>query len=133
MRINELKQQYLDIVVYKGGSLKTKDTYDFNLTSFIRYLEHKGISEISSITTQIIEDYLFELNVSLSTKALRRSSISSFFKFLHRKGFIDVNPLLISSLLKFRNIDLNTYPKKSFFFSCKQSNENQHPIIEKEI
>src|SRR5579872_2461185 len=101
MKIDDLKQQYLNYLVeYKGCSPETKRTYDFNLSKFIFYIKSKGISEFESITTQIIEDYLFGLDVSISTKALRRSSISSFFKHLHRKGQITHNPTIQLETIK---------------------------------
>lgn len=96
MKIDELKDQYLNYLVdYKGDSKETKKTYDFNLTKFINYLKSKGISNLQSITTQIIEDFLFSLaGVAVSTKANNKSSISSFFKYLHRKGYINNNPTI---------------------------------------
>ncbi len=95
MRIDELKNQFLSYFVeYKGGSINTRTTYDFNLKEFISYLQTKGITEVELITTQIIEDYLFGLNVSIRTKALRKCSISSFLKYVHRKGFINTNPTI---------------------------------------
>lgn len=96
MKIDELKDQFLNYHVdYKGGSKETKKTYGFNLTKFIAYLQSKGISDFQSVTTQIIEDYLFGLvDVSISTKANIKSSISSFLKYLHRKGYISDNPAI---------------------------------------
>lgn len=96
MKIDELKDQYLNYLVdYKGDSKETKKTYGFNLTKFISYLEFKGISDLQSVTTQIIENFLFGLvDVAISTKANNKSSISSFFKYLHRKGYISDNPAI---------------------------------------
>jgi site-specific recombinase XerD len=95
MRINELKDQFLNYFVeYKGGSVNTRRTYDFNLTEFISYLQTKNITDVGLITTEVIENYLFGLNVSIRTKALRKCSIASFFKYLHRKKYISSNPAI---------------------------------------
>lgn len=95
MRINELKDQFLSYFVdYKGGSVNTRRTYDFNLSEFITHLQDKGISDTELVTTEIIENYLFGLNVSIRTKALRKCSIASFFKYLHRKRYISSNPAI---------------------------------------
>ena len=95
MRIDELKNQFLSYFVdYKGGSVNTQHTYDFNLSAFLTYLQSQDILEVESVTTEIIENYLFGLDVSIRTKALRKCSIASFFKYLHRKKHISNNPAI---------------------------------------
>lgn len=93
MEINELKNQFLNYLVqYKGRSLNTKNAYEFDLTRFINHLKSKDVTEAKSVTTRIIEDYLFYLKCSAITKARVKSSIKSFFHFLARKEYIEVNP-----------------------------------------
>lgn len=95
MKINELKNQFLSyLVAYKGGSINTQHTYDFNLSAFISYLEFNSIADVNLVTTEVIEHYLFGLKVSIKTKALRKCTFASFFKYLYRKGYIKHNPTI---------------------------------------
>ncbi len=93
MKLNEQKSKFLNYLVeYRGRSEKTKQAYDFDLTKFINFLHAQRIVDIEGVTTQRIEDYLFELRVSTVTKARIRSSIKSFFNYLFRKELIVKNP-----------------------------------------
>ena len=55
-------------------------------------MKSKSVTDVKSVTTETLENYLFGLHVSIRTKALRKCSIASFFKYLHRKGYVDSNP-----------------------------------------
>ncbi len=92
MKINEFKNQYLNSLAGREKAESTKQAYDFDLTKFISYLKSKGISEAKDITTLIIEDYLFGLKVSSSTKQRRKVVIKTFFDFLYKHGEISNNP-----------------------------------------
>jgi site-specific recombinase XerD len=107
MEINELKNQFLNyLVAYRGRTENTKKAYDFDLTKFLKLLASKGVSNVESITTKLIEDYLFHLGSSTTAKARVRSSIKSFFNFLSRKEYITgSNPAM--------NLESMKLPEKS--------------------
>lgn len=94
MTIDELKEQFLNYFVNYGGSRNTRQAYGFDLSKLIFYLNSKGITDVQSVDTQLIEDYLFGLCVSMSTKARRRSSTAAFFKYLYRKRYIQSDPAI---------------------------------------
>src|SRR5216683_3517503 len=92
MRLDVLKDKYLNYLVGRGRTEGTKMAYDFDLTKFIAYLRTQGKDDIKAVTTVIIEDYLFGLNVSSATKERRRVIIKNFFDFLSRRGELKNNP-----------------------------------------
>lgn len=128
MRINELKDQFLNYFIdYKGGSLNTRITYDFNLSDFIAYLQTKDISEIELITSTVIEEYLSGLKVSLRTKALRKCSIASFFKYLYRKEYIKQNPTINLESIKIPEHRPEYLSKKQFLDFLKTIEKEATP------
>ncbi len=128
MKIDELKDQYLNYLVdYKGESKGTKKTYGFNLTKFIVYLQSKGISDLQSVTTQIIEDFLFGLDVAIRTKANNKSSISSFLKYLHRKGYISDNPAINLESIKVPSHRPEYLSKEQFLIFLKTVERESTP------
>lgn len=93
MRIIELKNQFLNYLVeYRGRKIIQVNAYDFDLTKFINYLQSIGVADVNSVGFKTIEEYLFHLKCSTTTKARVRSSIKSFFYYLSRKEHISNNP-----------------------------------------
>jgi len=92
MKIDELKNQYLNNLVGRGRQESTKEAYDGDLTKFINYLKSKGNSEVKAITTLIIEDFLFGSSVGSSAKQRTKVVIKQFFDFLYKHEEINNNP-----------------------------------------
>lgn len=92
MKIDELKIKYLNYLMGRGRTEGTKKAYDFDLSKFIDHLNVKDMGNVEDITTTIIEDYLFGLDVSSATKERRRVTIKKFFDYLSRRGEIKNNP-----------------------------------------
>jgi integrase/recombinase XerD len=123
--MEELKIKFLNNLVGRGKAEGTKKAYDFDLTKFISYLKSQGITNFQAVTTTIIEDFLFELNVASSTKQRRKVSISRFFDFLYKREIIKSNPAINVESIKVSQVVpeflsqeqcdtfLNTIEKKS--------------------
>jgi site-specific recombinase XerD len=94
MKMNELKDKWLNYLIARGRAGGTKTTYDFTATKFIEYITFIGISDISLISTQVIEDFIFGLNVSNNTKAQRMIHLKRFFSYLLSKEYIKTNPTI---------------------------------------
>lgn len=86
---------FLNYLSYeKGFSENTINSYRFDLTEFLEYLEKEGI-EIKDLTPKDIETYInysSKKGVSPTTIARYISSIRTFFKFLIINEYLDENP-----------------------------------------
>lgn len=92
MRIDEYKDKYLNQLVGRGRGESTKSEYGRDLDKFFIYLKLQGIEEIEAVTTEMIEDYIFEKNDAPRTKRRKQSSIKGYFDFLTRRRDITLNP-----------------------------------------
>lgn len=93
MKIDELKESWLNYLIARGRGNGTKKAYEDELNKFINYLTSLDITDIHLITTEILENYLFNYpNVSTNTKAWKMRPIKGFFKFLFRREYIRSNP-----------------------------------------
>jgi len=92
MKIEELKDRWLNYLIARGRSEGTKRTYGITVTKFVEHLTAIGILEIDLVTTQIIEDFIFGQDVANNTKAQRMIHIRRFFSFLLSKEYIETNP-----------------------------------------
>lgn len=94
MQIDELIEKYLNNLRGAGKASSTQNAYAFDLSKFSEHLVLIGITSIKEITTEIIEDYLFGLKISSTTKQRRKIAVKRFFDFLYRRRLIIVNPAL---------------------------------------
>jgi integrase/recombinase XerD len=91
---------YLDnflnyLVVEKGLSKNTIQSYNRDLQKFITYLEKNNCADVSRVTNLEIISFLVEVkSQGLSSKSTGRnlSALRMFFKFLVQEGFLDANP-----------------------------------------
>ena len=91
---------YLDnflnyLMVEKGLSKNTIESYSRDLQKFITYLEKNNRSDISRVTNLEIMSFLVEIkSQGLSSKSTGRnlSALRMFFKFLVQEGYLDVDP-----------------------------------------
>lgn len=92
MKIDEYKDKYLNQVVGRGRAESTKSEYERDLDKFFVFLRTQGIETIEAVTTQVIEDYIFEKSDAPRTKRRKQSSIKGYFDFLTRRRDITLNP-----------------------------------------
>jgi len=105
MKIDELKDEYLNNLLGLGRQESTKKAYDFDLKKFIAYLETREIFEADAVTTLIIENYRDGLQLLSSTKQRRTMAIKNFFSFLYRREYIQKDPgINVSSIKVSQNV-----------------------------
>lgn len=92
MKINALINKFMSHLEYRNKAEDTRKAYGIDVDKFITRFTLKDIDDVQSITTQIIEDYLYAMRVTTATRARRRSSIKAFYDFLTKKGYIQNNP-----------------------------------------
>lgn len=92
MKIDELKNNWLNYLVGRGRCEGTRKDYSDEIDKFIKHLNSIGINDIQLVTTQIIEEYIFNSNVCTNTKAWKMIPIKGFFNFLLRRKYIEFNP-----------------------------------------
>ena len=83
------------LLVEKGLSKNTIESYSRDLQKFITYLEKNNCSNVSRVTNLEIMSFLVEIkSQGLSSKSTGRnlSAIRMFFKFLVQEGFLDSDP-----------------------------------------
>lgn len=92
MKMDEFKNNWLNYLVGRGRGEGTKKAYSDEIDKFIKHLKSIGINDIKLVTTQIIEEYIFNSNVCTNTKAWKMRPIKGFFNFLLRRKYIEFNP-----------------------------------------
>lgn len=93
-------QYFLDkflhyLIVEKGLSQNTIDSYGHDLNRFLNYLDGKGIKEISVVGKIEIRAFMIYLKrCGLSVKSIGRNlvAIRTFFRFLVQDGILENNP-----------------------------------------
>jgi len=91
---------YLDnflnyLMVEKGLSKNTIESYSRDLQKFITYLEKNNRVDVSEVANLDIMAFLVEVkSQGLSSKSTGRnlSAVRMFFKFLVQEGFLDIDP-----------------------------------------
>ncbi len=96
--------QYLNyILIEKGLSDKTVESYSSDLTRFLEFLEKNSVYNLSETDTPIILRYLIALrNAGLSARSRARHLVTlrGFYRFLAHEGMIEHNPVRIIDLPK---------------------------------
>jgi integrase/recombinase XerD len=83
------------LMVEKGLSKNTIESYSRDLQKFITYLEKNNRADVSRITNLDIMSFLVEIkSQGLSSKSTGRnlSAVRMFFRFLVHEGFLDGDP-----------------------------------------
>ncbi len=91
-----LKEYLSFLKLERNLSGNTISSYKNDITSFLHYLDEKGISDPSDITFSHLIEFFKTLNevcLSNSTAARYFSSIKSFFKYLFERKYIRENPI----------------------------------------
>ena len=96
--------QYLNyILIEKGLSDKTVESYSIDLTRFLEFLEKNSVYNLSETDTPIILRYLIALrNAGLSARSRARHLVTlrGFYRFLAHEGMIEHDPVRIIDLPK---------------------------------
>jgi integrase/recombinase XerD len=96
--IDSILDRFLNfLLVEKGLSSNTLEAYSRDLIGYYRYLESKGLTELSQAQTDHLYTYLAELrtrNLSGRTQARILSAIKSFYRFLQEEELRKDNPAL---------------------------------------
>ncbi|MCX8028786.1 MAG: tyrosine recombinase XerD [Brevinematales bacterium] len=91
----DILMSFLNYLAYdRGLSDNTVNSYRFDVTEFLEYLENEGI-ELNSVKPSDIDSYVSyssKRGVSTATIARYISSIKTFFRFLVMNDIIDENP-----------------------------------------
>ncbi len=97
--IHILVDQFLNyILIEKGLSDKTIESYSSDLTRFLEFLEKNSIRNLSETDTPIILRYLIALrNAGLSARSRARHLVTlrGFYRFLTHEGMIEHDPVRI--------------------------------------
>ena len=83
------------LMVEKGLSKNTIESYSRDLQKFITYLEKNNRVDVSEVANLDIMAFLVEVkSQGLSSKSTGRnlSAVRMFFKFLVQEGFLDIDP-----------------------------------------
>ena len=91
--------QYLNyILIEKGLSDKTVESYSSDLARFLEFLEKNNVRNLSETDTPIILRYLIALrNAGLSARSRARHLVTlrGFYRFLAHEGMIEHDPVRI--------------------------------------
>ena len=102
--LNHLLDQFLNyLVVEKGLSLNTLESYSRDLNKYLDFLSEKGIKDISTTSDVTIVSFITALKKNrLSNRSIARNvtSIKMFYKFLTENHYITKNPALIIETAK---------------------------------
>ena len=88
----QLESFKLFLVVERGLSANTVESYEFDLISLRLYLQDCGLSKIKDISQTHLENYLGQLYAdgkAHTTLARHLASIRAFSKFLHKEKILD--------------------------------------------
>jgi len=102
--IDFLVDQYLNyLLVEKGLSKKTLESYGSDIARFVEFLDKKGIKDISGADTSTILMHIIALrDVGMKARSRARHLVTlrGFYKFLVREKFISVDPARVIDLPK---------------------------------
>lgn len=102
--IDILVDQYLNyLVVEKGLSKKTLESYGSDIAMYIDFLGKKGIGDISEADTSIILMHIIALRdegLNPRSRARHLVTLRGFYKFLVREKFINSDPTRVIDLPK---------------------------------
>jgi len=96
--VDELIDKFLNyLLVEKGLSPNTIESYSRDLQKFVLYLEKNNISDLNQVTALEVIDFLLALkSKGLASKTTGRnlSALRTFFKFLLQRNYLSVDPTL---------------------------------------
>ena len=95
--MNIFLKEYLAVLkLEKNLSDNTVNSYKNDISSLIKFLDYKNISDPSAVTHKHLGDFfksLDEIGIASSTAARYYSSIKGFFRYLFLSAYIKENPV----------------------------------------
>lgn len=119
MDLNEAKNEYINyITLIDQKSKSTIEAYTNDINEYIAYMEN-NVSNIESITYEIIENFLTNLSISNKTSSINRkiTTIKSFHHFLSMEFDLDDPTIYLETNTKGRKLPkyLNEADINKFF------------------
>ena len=91
--LNNLVEEYLRyLLIDKGYSNNTIDSYKIDLEKFLDFNKNKGINDISNDDLKKYIKYLKEINLNEKSISRNISCLKSFYKFLVIERYVNNNP-----------------------------------------
>lgn len=102
--IDQLADQYLNhLIVEKGLAAKTVEAYAGDLATFLDFLKHQGVEDVTQADTSAILKYVIDLRKagrSSRTRARHLVTLRGFYQYLHRTNILKINPAKLIDLPK---------------------------------
>ncbi|WP_036816342.1 tyrosine recombinase XerC [Pontibacillus yanchengensis] len=104
MEIQEERKAFIEYLqIEKNASANTIQFYEYDLDSFLQFLNKEAITSLLDVDYAVIRIFLTDLyDKQMSRRSVSRklSSLRMFYRFLEREGKIEFNPFLNISLPK---------------------------------
>ncbi|MCF6249562.1 MAG: site-specific tyrosine recombinase XerD, partial [Desulfobacula sp.] len=95
--MDDLIQQYIDfLIIEKGLSQNSIESYTTDLVGFVSFLEKNGIEKLDQIDTTVIFGWLIDLSkkgLTAKSRARHLISVRGLFKFLIAEKTLTKNPV----------------------------------------
>ncbi len=99
MNLDKIVKTYLEYLLHiKNYSLKTVESYQFEITHFLEFMHVEGIDSFDEITYKILRGYLRALhqqNYATSSINHKVSTLRSFYRYLVKHKVVVENPFLL--------------------------------------
>lgn len=98
------REQFIEFLKSQKRSTSTILAYGKDIEQLIAFLEAKKITQVASITTELLEEFKNDLiakKYTLKSVSRKLNSIKTFFKFLKTQNLIDLDPSLSVSHPKY--------------------------------
>lgn len=96
MRIDELKDEYLDYLrIERGSASRTIDEYSHDLKLYCKHLSSLGIEDLEDITRESVAAFqasLFESGAAATTVKRRMSAVKGMHRFAIREDMTTADP-----------------------------------------
>ncbi len=95
--MDELTQKYIDfLIIEKGLSNNSVESYSTDLVQFITFLEKNSINNLNKVDSAVILAWLIDLNkkgLSAKSRARHLITVRGLYKFLINEKDVSINPL----------------------------------------
>lgn len=95
--LSSAKEQFIEYLKKQKRSISTILAYGKDIEQLIAFLEAKKITQVTSVTTDLLEEFKNDLiaqKYTLKSVSRKLNSVKTFFKLLKNEGLIDLDPSL---------------------------------------
>ena len=95
--LSSAKEQFIEYLKKQKRSISTILAYGKDIEQLIAFLEAKKITQVTSVTTDLLEEFKNDLiaqKYTLKSVSRKLNSVKTFFKLLKNVGLIDFDPSL---------------------------------------